>query len=134
MPTASNRRPAFRTPARIRVRRRHGLFSSTSAASAALLLSIAGLALWPVAAHATNGYFSHGSGAQGLGQAGVGIAWGQDALSAATDPANTAHAFGRAVRGNGAIPPGNPPAGFVGGHADVRLKETLFGVAMGRTF
>ena len=87
MPTASNRRPAFRPPARTLARRRHG---SVSAASAALLLSIAGPALWPVAAHATNGYFSHGYGAKGLGQAGVGIAWGQDALAAATNPANTA--------------------------------------------
>ncbi len=45
-----------------------------------------------------------------------------------------AQAFGKTVRGNGSIPPGNPPAGFGGGNADVRLKETLFGVAVGWTF
>jgi len=45
-----------------------------------------------------------------------------------------AHAFGRTVRGNGSIPPGNPPAGFGGGNADVRLQETLFGVSVGWTF
>lgn len=40
-------------------------------------------------AHATNGYFSHGYGAKALGQAGVGVAWAQDALAAATNPAGT---------------------------------------------
>jgi len=40
--------------------------------------------------HATNGYFSHGYGVRALGQAGVGIAWAQDALAAATNPAGTA--------------------------------------------
>ncbi len=42
------------------------------------------------AAQATNGYFSHGYGAKAQGQAGVGIAWAQDALAAATNPAGTA--------------------------------------------
>lgn len=47
-------------------------------------------ALLPLAASATNGYFSHGYGAQGEGQAGVAIAWAQDSLAAATNPAGTA--------------------------------------------
>ena len=42
-----------------------------------------------------------------------------------------AHAFGKTVRGNGSIPPGNPPGGFGGGNADVRLKETILGVSFG---
>ena len=58
--------------------------------AAALVLTFASPALWPLAAQATNGYFSHGYGATSLGQAGVSIAWGQDALAAATNPANTA--------------------------------------------
>lgn len=43
----------------------------------------------PLSAHATNGYFAHGVGVKALGQAGVGIAWSQDALAAATNPAGT---------------------------------------------
>lgn len=39
------------------------------------------------AAHATNGYFSHGYGIQAKGAAGVGAALPQDALAAATNPA-----------------------------------------------
>lgn len=43
--------------------------------------------LAPLGAHATNGYLSHGYGIKALGQAGVGIAWAQDALAPATNPA-----------------------------------------------
>lgn len=39
-------------------------------------------------AFATNGYFSHGYGIKAKGMAGAGIAYGQDALAAATNPAN----------------------------------------------
>lgn len=39
-------------------------------------------------AFATNGYFSHGYGIKSKGMAGVGFAYGQDALAAATNPAN----------------------------------------------
>lgn len=39
-------------------------------------------------AFATNGYFSHGFGIKSKGMAGVGIAYGQDSLAAATNPAN----------------------------------------------
>jgi long-chain fatty acid transport protein len=52
-------------------------------------------ALLPFAANATNGCFSHGYGAQGEGQAGVGIAWAQDSLAAATNPAGTSEAGDR---------------------------------------
>jgi long-chain fatty acid transport protein len=40
-----------------------------------------------------------------------------------------AHATGKSVNGSASIPPGNPPAGLGGGNANVRLKETLFGLA-----
>lgn len=40
-------------------------------------------------AHATKGYFSHGYGTKARGQAGVGVAWSQDALGAAANPAGT---------------------------------------------
>jgi long-chain fatty acid transport protein len=48
------------------------------------------MSLSPMAALATNGYFSHGYGAKALGLAGVGIALPQDGLAAATNPAGTA--------------------------------------------
>lgn len=54
-----------------------------------LLAALVGAAA-PLTAQATNGYFSHGYGARAQGQAGVGIAWSQDALAAATNPAGTA--------------------------------------------
>ncbi|WIT14216.1 outer membrane protein transport protein [Paucibacter sediminis] len=54
------------------------------------LAALLALGLIPCAAQATNGYFSHGYGVKALGQAGVGIAWSQDALAAASNPAGTA--------------------------------------------
>ena len=42
----------------------------------------------PMTAMATNGYFSHGYGIKAKGMAGAGIAYGQDGLAAATNPAN----------------------------------------------
>jgi len=56
-------------------------------------------ALSPFSAYATNGYFSDGYGARSQGQGGVGIAWGQDALAAATNPAGTAQLGDRADLG-----------------------------------
>lgn len=44
----------------------------------------------PLAAHATNGYFSHGYGVRAEGVAGVGIALPQDGLTGATNPAGSA--------------------------------------------
>ena len=46
-----------------------------------------GVLLITPAAHATNGYFAHGYGAISQGVAGVGIAWFQDALAPAANPA-----------------------------------------------
>lgn len=51
----------------------------------AVLLAVAGLS---TSAFATNGYFSHGYGMKSKGMAGVATAYGQDALAAATNPAN----------------------------------------------
>lgn len=51
----------------------------------AALIAIAGIS---VPAFATNGYFAHGYGMKAKGMGGVGIAYGQDALAAATNPAN----------------------------------------------
>lgn len=62
----------------------HFPIPSSSLRVALLLLAV------PLSAHATNGYFAHGIGIKAEGQAGVGIAWSQDALAAATNPAGTA--------------------------------------------
>jgi len=48
---------------------------------------VAGLTA-PMSAMATNGYFSHGYGIKAKGMGGAGIAYGQDAMAAATNPAN----------------------------------------------
>ncbi len=58
----------------------------------AALLAVAGLS---TSAFATNGYFSHGYGIKSKGMAGVGIAYGQDSLAAATNPANMVLVGGR---------------------------------------
>ncbi len=42
-----------------------------------------------------------------------------------------AYAPKKQLNGSGSIPPGNPPAGLGGGNANVRLKETIFGVSYG---
>ena len=48
---------------------------------------VAGL-MAPMSAMATNGYFAHGYGMKAKGMGGAGIAYGQDGLAAATNPAN----------------------------------------------
>jgi long-chain fatty acid transport protein len=40
-----------------------------------------------------------------------------------------ARAFGQTVNGSGSIPAGNPPAGFGGGNANVRLEENIVGLS-----
>lgn len=40
-----------------------------------------------------------------------------------------AYGRGKSVSGSQSIPPGNPPGGFGGGEANVRLKETIIGIA-----
>lgn len=44
------------------------------------------------------------------------------------------HAPKKTVNGQNSIPPGNPPAGFGGGEANISLKETAVGVSWGRRF
>ena len=44
----------------------------------------------PMAAHATNGYFLPGYGAKSIGMGGVGVAYAQDSLAAAANPAGIA--------------------------------------------
>lgn len=44
------------------------------------------------------------------------------------------HALHKAVNGQGSIPRGNPPAGFGGGEANIRLKEDAVGVSWGHRF
>lgn len=51
-------------------------------------MALAGLA---GSAYATNGYFSHGYGQSAKGMGGVGIAYSQDTLAAATNPAGMVH-------------------------------------------
>ncbi len=46
--------------------------------------------LIPVLANATNGYFSHGTGIKNRGLAGAGVAFPQDAMAGATNPAGMA--------------------------------------------
>ena len=63
----------------------------TSAAVAAVLAA-------PMA-HATNGYFKIGAGAQNRGMAGAGIAYGQDGMAAAINPASIAYVGDRVDAG-----------------------------------
>lgn len=44
------------------------------------------------------------------------------------------HAPKKTVRGSNSIPPGNPPAGFGGGEANISLKEDAIGISWGRKF
>lgn len=53
----------------------------------AVAVAVAMAAALPGAAHATNGYFSHGVGSKSSGMAGAGVALPSDALAAATNPA-----------------------------------------------
>ena len=45
-----------------------------------------------------------------------------------------ARAFGQTVSGANSIPPGNPPGGFGGGNANVRLEENILGISYGWKF
>lgn len=58
------------------------MFQHKTPLTAALLITLAS-----TAAHATNGYFSHGYGTKNKGLAGGGVAFTQDAMAAATNPA-----------------------------------------------
>lgn len=54
-----------------------------------LLISMA--VLWTVSSHATNGYFMVGYGAKSIGTAGAGVAYAQDTLAGAVNPAGMAY-------------------------------------------
>ena len=60
-----------------------------TAVSAGTALALATLAM---AAHATNGYFSHGYGIKAKGMGGAGVALHQDAFAGANNPAQAAFA------------------------------------------
>lgn len=59
----------------------------------------------PLAAHATNGYFAPGYGAAAIGMGGVGVAFAQDSLSAAANPAGVVDVGMRADLGFGFFNP-----------------------------
>lgn len=88
------------------------------------------LAFAPTLAFATNGYFQHGYGVKAQGLGGAGIAFAQDGLAAATNPAGTAFVSDRIDAGltwfspkRGAeITSPNPSAGSYDGNG----KEDFF--------
>ena len=53
------------------------------------------LAIVPIAASATNGYFAHGYGVRSKAMAGTGVAFSQDAVAAAINPAGLAYVGNR---------------------------------------
>ncbi len=88
--------------------------------------------LVPSAAMATNGYFQHGYGMKAKGMGGAGVAFPQDAIAAATNPAGMAFVgdridFGldwfRPVRGSEIV--GNPGPGVNGGLDGSERKDFL---------
>ena len=64
-----------------------------------LSATIAATFAGPMAAHATNGYFLPGYGAAAVGMGGAGVAFAQDSVSAATNPAGIADVGMRADLG-----------------------------------
>ncbi len=85
-----------------------------------LVVSIAAACALPLAAHATNGYFAPGYGAAAIGMGGVGVAFAQDSLSAAANPAGIVDVGMRADLGFGLFNPERSaaigtPAGGAGG-------------------
>ncbi len=74
----------------------------------------------PGAAHATNGYFSHGYGTANKGLAGAGVALPQDSLAGATNPAGMVHVGDRIDAGVALFSPireytvSGGPSGFPG--------------------
>ena len=70
-----------------------------------LSASIAAAFALPMAAHATNGYFLPGYGAAATGMGGAGVAFAQDSISAATNPAGIVDVGSRADLGFGIFNP-----------------------------
>ena len=100
--------------------------------STLLKAAIAAGFLSPMVAGATNGYFSHGFGAKTQGMAGAGIAFPQDALAAATNPAGMVLVGNRADLGvtlfapiRGAEISGSPVPGLNGGYGGNGRKYFL---------
>jgi len=95
-----------------------------------LAVSIAAACALPLAAHATNGYFLPGYGAAAVGMGGVGVAFAQDSLAAAANPAGIVDVGMRADLGVGIFNPvrssatgtgsssGQPAPGGFNGAAD----------------
>jgi len=71
------------------------IVSRTRLGGLALALALLISSALPSGAWATNGYFSNGYGAKSEGAGGTGIAWAQDALAAAANPAGTAEVGNR---------------------------------------
>ena len=78
----------------------------------------------PMTAMATNGYFAHGYGTKSKGLAGSGVAFSQDAMAGATNPAGMVTVGNRMDLGVALFSPSprsytddNPAAGFVSGPA-----------------
>lgn len=70
-----------------------------------LSASIVAALVVPAAAHATNGYFLPGYGAKSIGMGGVGVAYAQDSIAAAANPAGIADVGMRADLGFGIFNP-----------------------------
>ena len=70
-----------------------------------LSASIAAAFAVPMAAHATNGYLLPGYGAKAIGMGGVGVAYAQDSIAAAANPAGIADVGSRADLGFGIFNP-----------------------------
>jgi long-chain fatty acid transport protein len=112
-----------------------------SAVPKILALSVAAACALPLAAHATNGYFQPGYGAASIGMGGVGVAYAQDSLAGATNPAGIADLGMRADFGVGLFNPvrsaavGTPAggAGAFNGYSDSSNRYYLV-PAMGYVF
>jgi long-chain fatty acid transport protein len=95
----------------------------------AALIALAGLS---GSAFATNGYFGHGYGMKAKGMGGVGIAYGQDAMAAATNPANMVLIGNRWDVGVDYFRPqreasiAGSPGGFLDGKYDGNASENYF--------
>ena len=88
-----------------------------------LSASIAAAFAVPMAAHATNGYFLPGYGAASVGMGGVGVAFAQDSISAAANPAGIVDVGSRADLGFGIF---NPVRSAAIGRASDSGQSTFF--------
>jgi long-chain fatty acid transport protein len=89
-----------------------------------LAVSVAAACALPLAAHATNGYFLPGYGAAAIGMGGVGVAFAQDSISAAANPAGIVDVGMRADLGFGIF---NPVRSAAVGSASESGQDAGFG-------